>query len=86
MTTTNLSPSQITALIALNAERNTAEFIRLTPQTGWFFAEDMGNMIEADAVVAFTGLVEILMRQTAALAARFKAEVNAIAPTKGSTY
>jgi hypothetical protein len=65
MTTTNtLSPSQIMALIALNAERNTAEFTRLTPQTGWFFADDMGVLIEADAKVAFTGLVEILMRQT----------------------
>jgi hypothetical protein len=65
MTTTNtLSPSQIMALIALNGERNTAEFNRLTPQTGWFFADDMGVLIEADAKVAFTGLVEILMRQT----------------------
>jgi len=65
MTTTNtLSPSQIMALIALNAERNTAEFTRLTPQTGWFFADDMGTLIEADAMVALTGLVEILMRQT----------------------
>lgn len=66
MTTTNntLSPSQIMALIALNGERNTAEFIRLTPQTGWFFADDMGMLIESDAMVAFTGLVEILMRQT----------------------
>lgn len=52
------------ALIALNAERNTAEFTRLTPQTGWFFADDMGTLIEADAMVALTGLVEILMRQT----------------------
>jgi 4-hydroxy-2-oxoheptanedioate aldolase len=29
---------------------------------------------------------QILMRQTTALASRFKAEVNAIAPAKGATY
>ena len=39
------------------------------------------------AVFVAVGLdTQILMRQTAALAARFKAEVNAIAPAKGSTY
>jgi 4-hydroxy-2-oxoheptanedioate aldolase len=39
------------------------------------------------AVFVAVGLdTQILMRQTAALAARFKAEVSAIAPAKGSTY
>lgn len=62
--TTNLSATQIQTLIAQHGDRNTAEFIRLTPQNGWLLAEDMGNMVESDARVAFTGLVEILMRQT----------------------
>ncbi len=66
MTTTNtLSPSAIMDLCALHADRNAAEFLRLTPQTGWLLADDMGVLIQADPRVAFTGLVEILMRQTA---------------------
>jgi hypothetical protein len=66
MTTTNiLSPSAIMDLCAMHADRNTAEFLRLTPQTGWLLADDMGALIQADPRVAFTGLVEILMRQTA---------------------
>lgn len=65
MTTTNtLSPAQIMSLVAVNAERNTAAFKDLTPQNGWFFAETMGEFIQADPRVAFLGLVEILMRQT----------------------
>ena len=68
MTTNNtaatLSPTAIMNLIALNADRNTAQFKELTPQNGWFFAETMGEYIQADPRVAFLGLVEILLRQT----------------------
>jgi hypothetical protein len=64
MTTTNLSATQIQTLLDLHGERNTAEFIRMTPQTGWLLPEDMGTMVEADARVAFLGLVEIFRRQT----------------------
>jgi hypothetical protein len=64
MTATNLSPTQIQALIALHGPQNTETFHRLTPQMGWLLADTMGDLIEADAQVAFTGLVEILMRQT----------------------
>lgn len=68
MTTNNtaatLSPTAIMNLIALNADRISVQFRELTPQTGWFFAETMGEYIENDPRVAFLGLVEILMRQT----------------------
>jgi 4-hydroxy-2-oxoheptanedioate aldolase len=45
------------------------------------------HYLSLGAVFVAVGLdTQILMRQTAALAARFKAEVNATAPAKGSTY
>ena len=68
MPTTNtpsiLSAAALMDLIAVNAPANSAEFIRLTPQNGYFFADTMGEFVQADAKVAFLGLVEILMRQT----------------------
>lgn len=43
--------------------------------------------LELGAVFVAVGLdTQILMRQTTALASRFKAEVNAITPAKGATY
>jgi hypothetical protein len=62
--TNNLSPSAIMDLCALHADVNAEQFRALTPQNGWLMADDMGMMVAADPRVAFTGLVEILMRQT----------------------
>jgi len=45
------------------------------------------HYLSLGAVFVAVGLdTQILMRQTTALAARFKAEVSAIAPAKGATY
>ena len=45
------------------------------------------HYLSLGAVFVAVGLdTQILMRQTTALAARFKAEVSVIAPTKGATY
>jgi hypothetical protein len=60
-----MTPTQIDSLIARFGAENSAEFKRLTPQSGWLMVEDIGNYILSDAKVAFLGLVEILLRQTA---------------------
>ena len=45
------------------------------------------HYLSLGAVFVAVGLdTQILMRQTTALAARFKAEVSAVAPAKGATY